>query len=207
MNFRRLIQRGLILWMMSFFLAMPVKVIASENDITILKKLIEEFSYGQMTSIQATSLAKVVYFESRKRKIDPLLVLAVIHEESSFRVRAVSPAGAIGLMQIMPDTGREIASNLNYRSHQRRDLFDPTRNIRIGVWYLRWLKKKFNHNHVLFLTAYNMGLGRLIELQKEMPDSKLRFTYARSVLATYREVKERYRNLKQLYAHNRKLQF
>ena len=189
----------------------PIKywmnIIASEKDIAILKTLVEEYSYRRITSVLAYSLARIIYLESRKRKIDPLLVLAVIHEESSFRMKAVSPKGAIGLMQIMPDTGREIASNLNYRSHKKKDLFEPTRNIRIGIWYLRWLKKKFNHHQILFLTAYNIGPGRLISLRQKMPASQLRFHYARRVLTVYQEMKERYQGFSHLYAANPELQF
>lgn len=200
MKFRWLIQRGLLFWMMSFSLAIAAQALANENDITILKTLIEEFSYGRIPSSHSPLLAKVIYYESRKRQMDPLLVLAVIYEESSFRIKAVSPVGAMGLMQIMPNTGRQIASDLKMRGHHKKDLFDPVQNIRVGVYYLKHLKKKFQNNKLLFLTAYNLGPHRLVALRKEMPDSKLRFRYARRVLAVYRELQESYKGLWQLLA-------
>lgn len=200
MNFRRLIQRGLFLWGVSFSLAMPISAIANEKDITILKTLIEEFSYGRISRPHSQLLAKVIYFESQKLRVDPLLVLAVIYEESSFRMRAVSPVGARGLMQIMPATGRELASTLKFRSYRNQDLFDPVQNVRMGIYYLKYLKKKFQNNKLLFLTAYNLGPNRLSALRKEMPDSKLRFRYARRVLKIYEALKESYHGWRQLLA-------
>lgn len=200
MVFRRLILRGLIFWGVSFSLAMPIQGGASEKDITILKTLIEEFSYGRISSSYSYHLAKVIYDESHKYGIDPLLVVAVIHEESSFRMRAVSPVGAMGLMQIMPATGREIASTLKLRSYQHQDLFDPVRNVRMGIYYLKYLKKKFQNNQLLFLTAYNVGPNRLITLRKEMPDAPLRFRYAKRVLAVYKILKESYYGWHELLA-------
>ncbi|MBI3018697.1 MAG: lytic transglycosylase domain-containing protein [Deltaproteobacteria bacterium] len=203
MKVRGLIQRGMILWGVSFSLAMPMKGMASENDITILKTLIKEFSDGRISSSHSHLLAKVIYHESQKHKIDPLLVLAVIHEESSFRTRAVSPVGARGLMQIMPATGREIASTLQLRSYRHQDLFDPVRNVRMGIYYLKYLKKKFQNNKLLFLTAYNLGPNRLAALRKEVPDSQLRFRYARRVLTVYEAFKESYQGWRQLLARAR----
>jgi len=94
---------------------------------------------------------------AREFNIDPYLIYAVITGESGFDERAVSIAGAIGLMQIMPKTGEEIARGLFYQPFERDNLFEPTLNIRFGAWYLRTLMDRFKGDIVLALAAYNAG--------------------------------------------------
>lgn len=95
---------------------------------------------------------------SRINGLDPFLVAAVIKNESNFRHDAVSAAGAIGLMQIMPETGRFIASRLDFH-YRDDDLYVAKNNIRMGCWYLAQLDMEFKHNLVLVLMAYNAGRG------------------------------------------------
>lgn len=80
--------------------------------------------------------------------VDRALVQAVMHAESAFKVHAVSAKGAVGLMQLMPETAQR------YGVH---DLFDPEQNIMAGVRYLRDLLDTFHHNDRLALAAYNAG--------------------------------------------------
>jgi soluble lytic murein transglycosylase len=94
---------------------------------------------------------------ARRWEIDPALVLAVIREESRFQVSAVSRAGAKGLMQIMPGTGREIARRLG-ETFAPADLDRPERNIEYGVHYLRERLRQFGRLD-LALAAYNAGPG------------------------------------------------
>ena len=109
-------------------------------------------------------LSEVIHEESSKRHLDPLLVLAVIRVESGFRPAAVSPVGARGIMQIMPDTGKFLAEAIagEYGFHpasfQPESLDDPVLNLRLGIYYLHDLKKQFQHLDVA-LTAYNFGPG------------------------------------------------
>lgn len=91
--------------------------------------------------------------------LDPYLVAAVIHTESSNRPEAVSPSGAIGLMQVMPETGKWIAGKLNIESFEEKGLFVPETNIRFGCWYLRFLLDRYGHNLPLAIAAYNAGQG------------------------------------------------
>lgn len=93
--------------------------------------------------------------------VDRFLVAAVIHCESSNRETAVSPVGARGLMQVMPDTGEWIASKLEVEGYTEESLFDPEINIRFGCWYLNYLTDKFNSNRVQVLAAYNAGPGNV----------------------------------------------
>ncbi|HCC32929.1 MAG TPA: lytic transglycosylase [Clostridiales bacterium] len=95
--------------------------------------------------------------------LDPILVAAVIRVESRFRADAVSPRGALGLMQVMPETGRWIAAQLGVAPFTPEMLFDPFLNLRMGTWYLAHLWEEFHGDPVLALAAYNGGRGRVRE--------------------------------------------
>lgn len=88
--------------------------------------------------------------------LDPYLVAAVIRNESRFRPRATSPEGARGLMQVMPETGEDVARELDL-PFSADLLYDPAYNIRIGSWYLAHLQEEFGGDTVLALAAYNGG--------------------------------------------------
>ena len=90
--------------------------------------------------------------------IDPYLLYALIREESHFNARAVSVAGARGLMQVMPSTGEYIAANMG-EPYSVESLLDPEKSIRFGSWYLKKLLDKFDGNAVLALAGYNGGPG------------------------------------------------
>ena len=96
---------------------------------------------------------------SGKNKIDPFLVAAVIKNESNFDRKAVSKVGAIGLMQIMPDTGAWIAEQMGIKNFDPQDLYRTDANIRLGCWYLGELEYEFQRNWVLMMIAYNAGRG------------------------------------------------
>jgi Soluble lytic murein transglycosylase and related regulatory proteins (some contain LysM/invasin domains) len=104
---------------------------------------------------------EAVYTYALERDIDPFLVTGVIRTESKFIAEARSPKGALGLMQIMPETGRWIAEQLGENEFMTADLTDPDINIRFGTWYLASLKKEFSGNEVLILAAYNGGRGNV----------------------------------------------
>jgi soluble lytic murein transglycosylase-like protein len=94
--------------------------------------------------------------EAARHRLDPALVLAVIRQESIFNAEIVSRAGAVGLMQIMPSTGEEIARLLGERFCVD-SLTVPSVNIRYGTFYLRRLLDQFSGNEVLALASYNGG--------------------------------------------------
>jgi len=95
---------------------------------------------------------------SSKYEVDPLLALAVMREESHFLENTVSSSDACGLMQILPRTGRWLAEQmLEFSSFERSDLFQPSINIELGNYYLRYLLKKFDNNPLLAVAAYNWG--------------------------------------------------
>ena len=88
--------------------------------------------------------------------LDPELIGAVVRCESRFDVHAVSPRGAIGLMQIMPETGSWIAEQLAVPDFRAEQLSDAALNLRLGTWYLRHLLDRFGSREVA-LAAYNAG--------------------------------------------------
>ena len=93
--------------------------------------------------------------------LDPLLVAAVVKVESGFNERARSPKGALGLMQVMPETGAWVARQLSWPEFHPDMLYDPERNLTIGTWYLRHLANTFDGNLVVALAAYNAGQTRV----------------------------------------------
>lgn len=89
--------------------------------------------------------------------LEPAMVLAMIRQESAFKIDAASPRGARGLMQLMPSTGRRVARSVGVRLKRRSELFDPALNVHLGTVYFRRLLDKTQGNPVLALGAYNAG--------------------------------------------------
>ncbi|MCP5423644.1 MAG: lytic transglycosylase domain-containing protein [Gammaproteobacteria bacterium] len=96
---------------------------------------------------------------ARQHQLEPALVHAVISAESGYNPRAVSSKGAMGLMQLMPDTARRFGVT---------DPFDPEANIQGGVRYLRWLLNQFN-SIKLAVAAYNAGENAVIRYRNNIP--------------------------------------
>jgi soluble lytic murein transglycosylase len=90
-------------------------------------------------------------------EFDPALVYAVMREESTYRPDIASSAGAMGLMQIIPQTGDRIASSLGVPAFRADILFHPDTNIRFGTFYLKRLVGRFSGSEVLAIAAYNAG--------------------------------------------------
>ena len=99
--------------------------------------------------------------QARAQKLDPAWVFAMARQESAFNARARSSAGALGLMQIMPATGRHIASDLNTSLKDKWRLLDPKLNARFGTHYLRQLLNDLDDHQVLAIAAYNAGPHRV----------------------------------------------
>ena len=95
--------------------------------------------------------------------VDPLLVIAVIREESKFFSQSESHKGAKGLMQLMPNTAQSIAESLGDKTYKEEDLLNPEKNIQYGTWYLASLQKAFANNTTLVTAAYNGGRGHVQE--------------------------------------------
>jgi len=117
--------------------------------------IIEEYQIG-FTDDEVVTLANVIYEESEKFSLDPLLILAVIIAESSFRKHEVSEMGAEGLMQVMPSTGRSVANKWGIEWPQRGGLHNSGLNVRVGTAYLFELILEFK-DIKRAITAYNIG--------------------------------------------------
>lgn len=113
---------------------------------------------------------------ARRHGVDPLLVRAVIRVESNFDPRAVSPKGAAGLMQLMPETA------MRYGVDNR---FDPAQNVDGGVRYLRDLMAMFDGNLSLALAAYNAGEGAVRQHGNRIPPYPETRNYVPRVLQHY----------------------
>ena len=99
--------------------------------------------------------------------VAPALVAAVILVESKFDENASSHRGAVGLMQIMPDTAQWIAEEMELPDYSPNQLEDVQTNMKMGTWYLAYLLKEYDGNKVLALAAYNAGRGHVDSWIKE----------------------------------------
>lgn len=126
--------------------------------IIIYLLLNSSFVWKLMYPIKYEEQIKLV---SKKYEVNPYLVLAVIRSESKFRPDLVSKKGAIGLMQLMPNTADWIQSHGKLDMLYSADLEHPDTNIHLGTWYLAYLLQMFKGNEVLALAAYNAGQGNV----------------------------------------------
>jgi soluble lytic murein transglycosylase len=99
---------------------------------------------------------QIVRGHARNYHLDGALLAAVIYQESKFNADAHSRSGAIGLMQLLPDTAKGIALRTGGTRFVVSDLYNPEINVRYGAWYLRHLLDKY-HDVRLALAAYNAG--------------------------------------------------
>jgi hypothetical protein len=110
-----------------------------------------ESTATQVVSPRASDYAAIVEKLSASEGIDPMLVKAVVQVESAWQPRALSPKGAMGLMQLMPETARQYAV---------KDPYDPVDNISAGIRHLKSLLQRFELS--LALAAYNAGEGAVL---------------------------------------------
>jgi soluble lytic murein transglycosylase-like protein len=110
-------------------------------------------------------LANQIHGAAVEADIDPQIAFGLVRAESNFRSRAVSPVGALGLTQLMPSTARWLEPGTS-----RKELFDPSTNLRVGFTYLRQLLDDYDGNAHLALTAYNRGPGTVNRLLKRGRD-------------------------------------
>ncbi|MHB8534689.1 MAG: lytic transglycosylase domain-containing protein [Sulfuricaulis sp.] len=115
---------------------------------------------------------------AREHGIDSALLRAVIATESDYDPRAISPRGAVGLMQLMPDTARRYGV---------RDIYDPAENIQGGAKYLRALMTRFHDDLTLTLAAYNAGEDAIVQYGNRVPPYRETLLYVPRVMHLYRQ--------------------
>jgi soluble lytic murein transglycosylase len=101
--------------------------------------------------------------------VDPALVSAVMREESSYRPAVTSPAGARGLLQIMPETGERLAAALRLPGFTPDDLYRPRTNIQLGAFYLDQLARQFDGRLEATVASYNAGPQAAARWSAEQP--------------------------------------
>ena len=140
--------------------APPVAPVAEPEALVVA---IADHIAGHQTGLlrsEVDALAQTIVAEARRHEMDPMLVLAVMRVESRYDNFAVSPVGAMGLMQVMPETGEEIAARLGISWRGPQTLFDPIANVRVGISYLKLLADRYDHMPTA-LAAYNWGPGHI----------------------------------------------
>jgi soluble lytic murein transglycosylase-like protein len=126
--------------------------------------------------VRPVKFAGTIAIAAKRNELDPALLSAVIGQESGFQPRAVSSAGAIGLMQLMPETARELGV---------RDPFDPAQNVDGGAKYLRTLIDRYHGRLDFALAAYNAGPGAVDKFGGVPPYPETQ-AYVKNILSSYR---------------------
>lgn len=126
----------------------PLKAVAeAPKQLTIVTEQVrQEFFHKEVP------FGSIIYREAKKNNVRPELVAAVVQAESRFKPTARSGAGAIGLMQLVPRTGRWMGA---------RDLTNPAQNVAAGAKYLKYLSERFDGNETKMIAAYNAGEGNV----------------------------------------------
>jgi soluble lytic murein transglycosylase-like protein len=148
---------------------------------------ISAYSPGKTSSgylAASNRYAPLVQKVAREHSLDRALLQAMIAVESGYDPLAVSPKGAVGLMQLMPETARRYGV---------RDLYDPAQNIQGGAKYLRDLMRKFNNDLSLTLAAYNAGEDAIVQYGNRIPPYRETLQYVPRVLSLYRQYQRKIR--------------
>lgn len=133
------------------------------------------------------ALAPLMAEVAQRHNIDPLLLHALAHIESRHQAQAISPAGARGLMQVMPATGRSMGV-----AEADRALLTPEANLEASAKYLKQLQARFGNNLTLVLAAYNAGEGAVERNGRRVPPYPETQAYVRDVMAVYAELRRRF---------------
>lgn len=132
---------------------------SDRNKLAFVRAMIDE-KIAYLDDATRAELSETLYVQSRLHRVDPLLTLAVIRQESYWDTRAESFVGALGLMQVRPFVGKAVAERLGIAWEGPQTLTDPIRNVKIGVAYLAEMRRLYQNNE-LALAAYNLGPYRL----------------------------------------------
>ncbi len=140
--------------------------------------------------LRSRQISKAILQAASKYELDPVFLMAVAQNESSFDPNQIGSVGEIGLMQIRPSTAEWIAGLYSLEYTGPRTLHDPVKNIWIGAALIHWLRREFDQNGPLYVSAYNLGPGKVREMISSNRPPKI---YARAVLRRYLAIYNAYR--------------
>jgi peptidoglycan lytic transglycosylase len=141
----------------------------------------------------------IVKAHAKNYDLDPAMVAAVIYAESKFNAGTTSSAGAVGLMQLLPETAQGIADRTGGAHYTEADLADPEINVRYGCWYLEHLRAKYRKTGDatrLALAAYNAGQANVDRWVKATPRGRpvvIPFPETRAYIARVLHLRDLYR--------------
>jgi soluble lytic murein transglycosylase-like protein len=151
-------------------------------EVPAIELALGELGVGLLPS-ERGRVARTIAREARRAGFSPEFVLAVIRVESGGDPFAVSPKGALGLMQLRPRTAEAVAHGIGARWNGPMTLFDPVTNVRLGVAYLERLRMRYG-NLAIALAAYNWGPARISEMLRR--SEPIPAGYSRRVLEACR---------------------
>ena len=160
------------------------------HQILVGTKIVQAVRKG-IDAKDAANLARIIFDESEfNSTVEYSFLLAIIEAESKFNVNALSPAGAVGLGQLMPRTAESVARHCGMR-FEANLLTDPRYNVKLSVHYLSRLYKQFP-NYILVAAAYNGGPGGAIKYRQWMEGEIAKDSVHRETVAYVEKVMERY---------------
>ena len=178
----------------------PVQPIVESGNKKLVKRTVQSMPVNEAVSLRNTKTSKVrmamersmgnfttgdskidsyILASSTRYDIDPLLIYAQMHQESSFKLKATSNKGASGLMQLMPATARRFGVT---------KIYDPQQNIEGGVKYMRWLLDMFGGDVALALAGYNAGEGAVMKYRNKVPPYRETQEYVRRISERYNTI-------------------
>lgn len=163
------------------------KSITNHQNILITDYALQQSSAKRLSSKERLELASIITEQAELHNLDPLLVIALIHVESTFNTNAQSHKGAKGLMQLLPNTARYINKKTDKGIPENSNLFDAKTNIALGTAYMEYLLNKTNGNLEYALAAYNMGPANMFRAKRE---NKVPKAYSNKVLKEYAKLQK-----------------
>ncbi len=151
---------------------------------TIIDQKMSDISVSNSLAGYTTGNSSVDSFiveSGRRNSVDPLLLYAIMHQESTFKPRAMSHKGARGLMQLMPGTALRFGVT---------SIWDPRQNIEGGTRYMRFLLDKFDGNIPLALAGYNAGEGAVMKYGNRIPPYSETQEYVRRISKRYSLIRD-----------------
>lgn len=130
-----------------------VAVSSYTNDFVLINKIARYAARFNLITLENYPLVKNVKGDAKKSA----LIMSIIKQESGFNTGAVSRVGAVGFMQLMPPTAREMAKRMGIPFSKRKLRLDPNYNIKLGTYYMDHLLKRFDSSYILSIASYNAG--------------------------------------------------